>query len=46
MRMRTRLSIVTLVGAGALLLIALAVISASRAQTAYASNPTDPHGGN
>ena len=43
MRMRTKLSIVTVVGAGALLLCALAVIIAFRAQTAYASiNP--PHG--
>ena len=39
MRMRTRLSIVTLVGAGALLLlIALAVISAPRAQVAHAQS--------
>ena len=41
MRMRTRLSIVTLVGAGALLLIALAVISASRPKTVFAQG-TDP----
>ena len=42
MRMRTRLSIVTLVGAGALLLlIALAVISAPRTKTVFAQE-TDP----
>ena len=40
MRMRTKLSIVTLVGAGALLLIALAVISAPRAQVAHAQSPS------
>ena len=39
MRIRTRLPIVTLVGAGALLLIALAVIIAPRTQTVYAQNP-------
>ncbi len=38
MRMRTKLPIVTLVGAGALLLAALAVIFTLRAQTAYAQN--------
>ncbi len=38
MRMRTKLSIVTMVGAGALLLIALAVIIAPRPQIAYAQS--------
>ena len=37
MRMRTKVLIVTLVGAGALLLIVLALILTLRAQTAYAS---------
>ena len=41
MRMQTKLSIVTLVGAGAFLLCALAVIFTLRAQTAYAQDP--PH---
>ena len=39
MRMRTKLSIVTMVGTGALLLIALAVIIAPRPQTAHAQDP-------
>ena len=39
MRMRTKLSIVTVVGAGALLLIALAVIIAPPPQIAFAQNP-------
>ena len=39
MRMRTKLPIVFLVGAGALLLAALAVVVAPRAQTVYAQNP-------
>ena len=38
MRMQTKLSIVTVVGAGALLLCALAVIFTLRAQTAYAQD--------
>ena len=43
MRMRTKLSIITLVGAGALLLCALAAIIAFRAQVANASiNPPHP----
>ena len=41
MRMQTKLSIVTLVGAGAFLLCALAVIFTLRAQTAYAQDA--PH---
>ena len=41
MRMQTKLSIVTVVGAGAFLLCALAVIFTLRAQTAYAQDP--PH---
>ena len=41
MRMQTKLSIVTVVVAGALLLCALAVIFTLRAQTAYAEDP--PH---
>ena len=36
MRMQTKLPIVTVVGAAALLLTVLAVVIASRAQTAYA----------
>ena len=40
MRMRTKVSNVAVVGAGALLLMALAVIFTPRAQTAYAQNPT------
>ena len=43
MRMRTKLPIVTMVGAGALLLYALAVIFTLRGQTAYAS-VRPPHG--
>ena len=43
MRMRTKVSFVTVVGAGALLLCALAVIFTLRAQTAYASI-RPPHG--
>ena len=39
MRMQTKLSIVTVVGAGALLLCALAVIFTLRAQTVYAQDP-------
>ena len=42
MRMQTKLSIVTVVGAGALLLIALAVIIAPRPQTAHAQNDDPP----
>ena len=38
MRMQTKLSIVTVVGAGAFLLCALAVIFTLRAQTAYAQD--------
>ena len=38
MRMRTKLPIVTLVGAGALLLVALAVIFTLRSRTAYAQS--------
>ena len=38
MRMRTKVPVVTLVGVGALLLAALAVIFAPRAQTAYAQD--------
>ena len=40
MRMQTKLSIVTLVGAGALLLTVLAVVIAPRPQTAYAQSPS------
>ena len=39
MRMRTKVPVVTLVGVGALLLAALAVIFAPRAQTVYAQGP-------
>ena len=39
MQMRTKLPIVFLVGAGALLLAALAVVVAPRAQTAFAQTP-------
>ena len=39
MRMRTKVSIVTVVGAGALLLCALAIIFTLRTQTAYAQDP-------
>ena len=39
MQMRTKLPIVFLVGAGALLLTALAVLIAPRTQTVYAQNP-------
>ena len=43
MRMRSKVSIVTMVGAGALLLCALAAIIAFRAQVANASiNPPHP----
>ena len=39
MQMRTKLPIAFLVGAGALLLVALAVIFTFRAQTAFAQDP-------
>ncbi|MYC23524.1 MAG: hypothetical protein F4X62_18815 [Caldilineaceae bacterium SB0662_bin_25] len=39
MRTRTNLTIVTIVGLGALLIAALAVIIAPRPQIAYAQNP-------
>ena len=42
MRMQTKLSIVTLVGAGALLLTVLAVVIAPRPQTVYAHAQSDP----
>ena len=38
MQMRTKLAIVTVIGAGALLIAALAVFIASRPQIAYAQN--------
>ena len=39
MRMRTKLPVIFLVGAGVLLIAALAVIIASRPQIAYAQDP-------
>ena len=43
MQMRTKLPIVFLVGAGTLLLVALAVIFTFRAQTAFAHDTDSDH---